>query len=288
MIVLREPLAVVAVLLVIFIGNSLVALVIVLLYRFSVRTALSVSVSLAQIGEFSFILAGLGLTLGLLPSHGRDLILAGALLSIAINPLIFAAVPAVESTLRRQPRLMKWLESEREPRLEMTLATPVLISDHAVIVGHGRVGSALTPLLARERLPFVVIERDRARFKALKDQSVNAVFGDATSRAVLDAARITSARLLIIATPEGFQARRILEVVKQMSPHTDTVVRTHSDSEVAYLKEHGAGFVVMGERELARGMTEYVLRSFGVPPARAQLLARGESDKDLEAKADRL
>ena len=288
MIVLQEPLAVVAVLLVIFIGNSLVALVIVLLFRYPMRTALSVSVSLAQIGEFSFILAGLGLTLGLLPSHGRDLVLAGALLSIAVNPLIFAAVPAVESTFRRLPRVMTWLESKPAPQLEMTLATPVLISDHAVIVGHGRVGGALTPLLARERLPFVVVERERARFKELKEQSINAVFGDATSRAVLDAARITNARLLIIATPDGFQARRILEVVKQMSPRIDTVVRTHSDAEVTYLKEHGAGLVVMGERELARGMTEYVLRSFGVPPARAQLLARGESDKDLETKAERM
>ena len=105
---------------------------------------------------------------------------------------------------------------------------------------------------------------------------------------MLDLAHIANARLLIVASPDGFQARRILELARTANPHIETVVRTHSDEELAYLKEQGVGLALMGERELARGMGEHVLRVLGVPPARAQLLLQGESAAELAAKAERL
>ncbi len=287
-IVLREPLAVVAVVLVIVLGKSVAAFLIVLAFRYPVRTALTISASLAQIGEFSFILAGLGVMLGLLPAEGRDLILAGALMSITLNPLIFAGMNLMERALLAQPRLRRWLERRGTPLLELPVVNAPVIDDHAVIVGHGRVGRILSQLLEQEGLPFVVIERDRRLFEQLQARSIPAVFGDATAQGVLEAARMASARLLIIAVPDGFQARRLLEIARQANPRIDTVVRTHSDSEVDYLKAQGVGLAVMGERELARGMTEYVLRSFGVPAARARLLAQGESERELAAQADRL
>jgi CPA2 family monovalent cation:H+ antiporter-2 len=283
-ILLREPLAVLAVVAVILVGKSLAAFLIVVAFRYPVRTALTVSASLAQIGEFSFILAGLGLSLGLLPEEGQDLILAGALLSITLNPLAFAGIPLIEFGLRSRPRLMSWLE----PSAKHSPDAGIALVDHAVIIGHGRVGSVLTPLLANEGLPFVVIERDRHLFDALQARAIPAVFGDAATRDVLEAAQLSRARLLIVALPDGFRARRILELARQLNPHIDTVVRTHSESEFAYLKDQGVGHAVMGEQELARSMADYMLRSFGVPPARAQRLVRGGSDAELAATAERM
>jgi CPA2 family monovalent cation:H+ antiporter-2 len=272
LIVVREPLAVLAVLLVIVVGKSLAAFLIVLAFRYPAHTALTVSASLAQIGEFSFILAGLGMSLGLLSEEARDLILAGALLSIALNPLAFACIPALERLLRIHAP---------SPRV----ALPPM-SGHAVVVGHGRVGGAVTPLLAREGLSYIVIERDRALVEPLTARKIPAICGDATTPGVLKAASLANARLLIVAQPDGFQARRILELARELNPRIDTVVRTHSETEVAHLTDSGVGLVVMGELELARRMSEYALRSFGVPPARAALLATGQDERTLAEKAE--
>jgi len=249
MILVREPLAVASVLLVIVAGKSVAAFIIVLAFGYPMRTALIVSASLAQIGEFSFILAGLGLSLGLLPPVGRDLILAGALLSIILNPLVFAGISVLERALVQRAL-------RKRPRAREVAA----IANHAVIVGHGRVGGAITPGLEENQLDFVVIERDRRLFEQLQSDSVPSVFGDATDQGVLEAAHIDTARLLVIALPDSYQARRILELARQVNPNIEAVVRTHSNSEFDYLTRNGAAYVVMGEREVARAMVEYVLR----------------------------
>lgn len=286
-ILLRDPLAVLTVLLVIVIGNSIVTFLLVLALRYPLNTALTLSASVAQIGEFSFILAALGVNLGLLPPQGRDLILAGSILSITLNPLLFAGIPVILRVLRSKEGAIRFLERLGNPQVIAMKETAVL-RDHAVIVGHGRVGGVIAPLLQREGLPFIVIERDRVLFENLQQRGIPAVYGDATARGVLDLAHIANARLLIVASPDGFQARRILELARTANPHIETVVRTHSDEELAYLKEQGVGLALMGERELARGMGEHVLRVLGVPPARAQLLVQGESAAELAAKAERL
>jgi monovalent cation:H+ antiporter-2, CPA2 family len=287
-IVLREPLAVLGVLLVIMVGKSLAAFAIVLAFGHPIGTALTVSASLAQIGEFSFILAGLGLGLGLLPAEGRDLILAGALLSIALNPVAFAAIPPLLRAIRSREWLTRLLERSGGPHLTLPQDTASALQNHAVIVGHGRVGGAITPLLEREGLPFVVIERDRLAFERLRKRGIPSIYGDASARGVLEAACIGRARFLVIASPDGFQARRILEIARAARPNVETFVRTHSEEELAYLKSHGVGFALMGEREVARGLGEQVLLSFGVPPARARHLVQGETAAELAAKAERL
>jgi CPA2 family monovalent cation:H+ antiporter-2 len=286
-VLLREPLAVLGVVLVIVIGKSVAAFLIVLAFRYPVGTALTISASLAQIGEFSFILMGLGIALQLLPVESRDLILAGALISIALNPFVFAAVPAVERWIRSRPRLVALLEREgaAAPRDETALALPR--AGHAVVVGHGRVGSSITRVLEQERLPFVVIERDRPRHDALRARGVPAVFGDATDPAILGSAGIGAARLLIVATPDSYRARRVLELAETANPGIQAVVRTHSEDELARLRTTVNGHVVMGERELARTMLLYVLRQFGVPPERARRLAEDPSHADLDAEAER-
>jgi len=286
-VLLREPLAVLGVVLVIVIGKSVAAFLIVLAFRYPVGTALTISASLAQIGEFSFILMGLGIALQLLPVESRDLILAGALVSIALNPFVFAAVPAVERWIRSRPRLVALLERDgaAAPRDETSLVLPR--AGHAVVVGHGRVGSSITRVLEQERLPFVVIERDRPRYDALRARGVPAVFGDATDPAILGSAGIGAARLLIVATPDSYRARRVLELAETANPGIQAVVRTHSEDELARLRTTVNGHVVMGERELARTMLLYVLRQFGVPPERARRLAEEPSSADLDAEAER-
>ena len=285
-VLVRDPLAVLGVFLVIVLGKSIAAFIIVLAFRYPVGVALTVLAGLAQIGEFSFILAALGLSLGLLPSQGRDLVLAGALLSIAFNPIAFAGARVAHRMLLSRERLLGLLERSGEPQVFSPSEDLPRLRDHAVIVGHGRVGGAITPVLEREGLPFIVIDRDRLAFERLRNRGIPCIYGDASARGVLEAARIGAARMLVIASPDGFQARRILELARAENPTIETFVRTHSEEELAYLQRQGVRFAMMGELELARGLGEQVLRSFGV--ARAQLLAEGETPAEIAEKGERL
>jgi K+:H+ antiporter len=272
-VLLREPLAVLAVLAIIMVGKSLAAFVIVLLFRHPVRTALTVSASLAQIGEFSFILASLGGAFGLLPDDARDLILAGALLSIALNPVAFAGIAPMTRFLEARPRLLALLERRGAGRHRIPVASPVALRDHAILVGYGRVGGTIGAALKAQGLPFAVIERDHLLLAHAQAAGIPTIAGDASAPGVLESAGLERARLVVIATPDGFQARRIVELSRANKPGIDLVVRTHSASELAALEAMHVGRVVMGERELAYGMLEYALRSLGVPAERARAAA---------------
>jgi CPA2 family monovalent cation:H+ antiporter-2 len=278
----ESPLAVVAVVAVIMVGKSLAAFIIVLLFRHPLRTALVVSASLAQIGEFSFILAGLSAALGLLPAEGRDLILAGALLSIALNPLTFAGVKPLTRWIESNPRLLRLLERKGAEKHRIPVSSAAGFQDHAIVIGYGRVGGAIGPALADERLPFVVIERDHLMLAAAQAQGVPTMEADAASPGVLEAAGIHNARLVVVATPDSFLARRIVELARQLNPAVEVVVRTHSQDEIRELERLGANRVVMGERELARGMLEFSLRSLGVPAERARAVAGRDSPVNAE------
>ena len=272
-VLVREPLAVLSVLAIIMVGKSLAAFVIVLAFRHPVRTALTVSASLAQIGEFSFILASLGGALGLLPADGRDLILAGALLSIALNPVTFAAIEPVTRWLEAHPRLLRLLERRGAEKHRTPVSSTAGFRNHAIVVGYGRVGGAIGPILKQQGLPFTVIERDHLMLSTAQSQGIPTIEADAAAPGVLTQAGVEHARLVVVATPDSFLARRIVELARQLNPGIDIVARTHSDSEIKALEALGAGRVVMGERELARGMLEYSLRSLGVPQERARAVA---------------
>jgi CPA2 family monovalent cation:H+ antiporter-2 len=281
-VLVREPLSVLAVLAVIMVGKSLAAFVIVLLFRHPLRTALTVSASLAQIGEFSFILVGLGTALGLMPADGRDFILAGAILSIALNPLTFAGIQPLSKWFDEHPRLRALLERRGADRHRIPVMSAAGFQDHAIVVGYGRVGGAIGPALAAEHLPFVVIERDHLMLAAAQAQGVPTLEADAAAPGVLEAAGIAQARLVVVATPDSFQARRIVELARRHNPTIDLVVRTHSQDEVPELEKLGASRVVMGELELARGMLEFSLRSLGVPAERARATARRDAPVNAE------
>jgi len=281
-VLVREPLAVLAVLSIIMLGKSLAAFVIVLAFRLPARTALIVSASLAQIGEFSFILAGLGAALGLLPPDGRDLVLAGALLSIALNPLAFAAIDPLARMLEQRPRLLALLERQGAERHRTPTAGAGALRDHAILVGYGRVGGAIGEVLQAQGLPFAVIERDHLMLGNAQRAGIPTIAGDAAAPGLLAAAGIEHARLVVIATPDGYQARRIVELSRELVPGIDLVVRTHSADELRKLESMGVGRVLMGERELAHGMLEYALRSLGVPAERARAAAGRDARVDPE------
>jgi CPA2 family monovalent cation:H+ antiporter-2 len=263
-ILLRQPLQVVAALAIVMFGKSLAAFVIVLAFRYPLRTALTVSGSLAQIGEFSFILASLGLSLGLLAEESQSLIVAVALLSITLNPLMFAAVRPVDRWLRAHPRLLAALERDDDSRdLGLIPEAQDHLRDHAILVGYGRVGGTVGAALTQSRIPYVAIERDRRIVEALRKAGIAAISGDATRHGILGLAHPERARLMVVATPDPYQAREVITLGRKANPTLDIVVRTHSVAEERYFEKLGVGRVVMGERELALGMAHYALLSLG-------------------------
>jgi CPA2 family monovalent cation:H+ antiporter-2 len=269
-ILIRQPLQVLAVVLIVMIGKSLGAFFIVLAFRYPVHTAATISASLAQVGEFSFILAALGVSLGLLPPEGQSLIVAGAILSISLNPVAFAGAARLARWINDRPALLAALErpagavAEPPPNVD-TLA----LHDHAIIVGYGRVGSVIGTQLAERGIPYVVVEQDRDAAEGLRKRGLPVFFGDASQPGVLDQANLGQARLLVITAPDPYKARAIITVARRANPEIDTVVRTHSEAEREYLERLEVGMAVVGERELANTMARYALESCGALAVRA-------------------
>ena len=265
--ILQHPLAILEVLALILIAKPLITLPIVLWFRLPVRTGLTLAASLGQIGEFSFILAALALALGLMRPEGQSFIVAGALLSIPLNQLLFGLVEPIDRWAHSQPRLLAMLE---RPHAEPEAATSEdLPAGHVVLVGHGRVGSAIAETLAARGIPYAVVERDWRIVSDLRSHGVTALFGDAARPGILAQAHLERARLLIITTPDPFQTRQVLTQARQLNPTIDTVVRTHGAAEQAYLERAGVGRAVHGERELAASMARYALDALDVSGAGA-------------------
>lgn len=275
-ILVREPLEVLGVLAIILIGKSAAAFGIVLAFGYPVRTALTVSASLAQIGEFSFILIGLGVVFGLVPPEARDLVLAGALLSIAANPLVFRSFDLLDRWLQRRPALRARLERSGEGLSRLPEAAHEGPIDHAVIVGYGRVGRVVGKTLIAQGLPIVIVDKDRRRVENLRGDGLATIYGDASTPGILEAAGAERARLLVIATPEGLRTRRIIELARLINPNIDTAVRTQSDAEVAYLESQDVGLAIVGTRELSFGLARYALLSLGVSEKRANAAIQAE------------
>lgn len=260
---------------IIVIGKSLAAFAIVLLFGYPVATALIISASLAQIGEFSFILAELGVGLKLLPEEGRDLILVGAILSIILNPVMFLLVD----------RLKPWLEQRRggdgaavatapigpattvgqvattgEKPEEDDAPAPTTLTNHTILIGYGRVGSLVGTALKQANEPFLVVEDADKTVARLRADGIETVTGNAAKEDVFAAANPTLAKRLILAIPNAFEAGRIALLARAANPAIEIVARAHSDAEVEHLEGLGANTVIMGEREIARGIVEAVLK----------------------------
>ena len=263
MILTQHPVHVLLVLLIVIAGKSLAAFAIVLAFRYPIRTALTISASLAQIGEFSFILAALGLSLNLLPLEGRNLILAGAIVSITLNPFVFNLVAPLGRWIAARPGGLVRRRLEIPFEAEEPAPRAGHLSNHAVIVGYGRVGSTIGDALARAGVPYAVVDQDRGTVETIRGTGIPAVFGDAARPGILEHASPETARLLVVAAPNPFEARRIIEIARELNPQIDIVVRTHSVAEQAYLANLKVGRAYIGERELALSMARYALKSLG-------------------------
>ena len=274
-ILVREPLEVLAVVLIVLVGKSAAALAIVLGFRYPLHTALTISASLAQIGEFSFILAALGVSLGLLPAEAQSLIVAGALLTITLNPFVFGIVDPAWRWLRARHGLADVLERPAGPIAQLPGAVNAdLLRDHVVVVGHGRVGGPLATELAMHGIPHVIIEQSRETAEALRKRGLPVIYGDAARPEVLEHAHLERARLVVVAQPDAYQARAILALAHQLNPDVEVVVRTHSDAEREFLESHGASRALVGERELAVSLTRAALKHFDVAFDMEQVAAR--------------
>jgi monovalent cation:H+ antiporter-2, CPA2 family len=270
---------VLTVLALIVVAKPLAAFLIVAFLGHPVRTGLVVAAGLAQIGEFSFILAELGRSLGLLPQQGYSLVLAGALLSITLNPLLFRAVGPVETWLRRRPRLAALLGGRAAARAARAL--PPLpsaataagggggddLAGHAVLCGYGRVGSLVGEALGRQGVPYVAVDQDRRLVEALRRRGIRALYGDAADRALLDQAALDEARLLVVAIPDPLATRHVVEEARRRNPALAVVVRTHSEAERAYLSDGRADEAVLGEHLLAQEIARLALERVGRAPA---------------------
>ena len=260
MVLVNSPLQVTAVVAIIIFGKSLAAFALVLALRYPLNTALTVSASLAQIGEFSFILAAMGMQLKLLPAEGQSLILAGAIISIAVNPLLFKAIAPLQrwiganSRLARNDDPLAWLPASTEH---------AKLSGQVVLVGFGRVGRLIARELSARGAHFVVVEQNRELVEELRSRSVAAVAGDAGEPVVLIQAHIAQAAMLVVATPDTVRVRAMIATARALNPVIRIVLRSHSDDEAELLRGENAGTVFVGERELAASMAQYVLDKLG-------------------------
>jgi len=265
-VIVEKPLHLLATVAVIIVGKSVAAVAVVLILRYPLRTAAVVAASLAQVGEFSFILAGLGMTLELLPKEGNDLILAGALISIALNPLMFSLVGPLERWVQRHPRLAARMEPSSNPLAELPMSTEAkYLSKQVVLVGWGRVGKQIGADLTRNGVPFVVAESNRDYVESLRAQGTPAVWGDAKDPNVLVQAHIREARALVIATPETVLVRSMVATARELNPGIEVVVRSHNAEEAGLLERDGAGKVFVGESELAKSMVRHLLTIVKAP-----------------------
>ena len=247
---------------IIMVGKSLAALAIVMAFGYPLRTALLIAVSLAQIGEFSFILASLGVTLNVMPEAGRELILAGALISIMLNPLLFYLMDRfgpedtatdeeatdVEAPADTPPPAKPPTTGEKTPK-------PAFISKqegHTVLVGFGRVGGVVGEQLIARGRPLFVIDDSEEAVAALKARKIEAIAANAVT--ALKASNVAAAKSLIVAVPDCFEAGQIVEQARAKNAGLRIIARAHSDAEEKYLKQYGADEVVQGSRETAEAM----------------------------------
>jgi monovalent cation:H+ antiporter-2, CPA2 family len=257
MILIREPVPLAATLLIILIGKSLAAYGIVRAFGYPNTTALTISASLAQIGEFSFILANLGVGLALLPEQGRDLILAGAIISILLNPFLFGLLDRLLQKRERVAAEAAAATAEAELATREPLR-PTSLSNHVVLVGHGRVGSVVSQVLGERNVPLFVIEDDEDEVAELKERGIAALAGNAADPAVIQAANLPEARCLLVAIPDAFEGGQVVHQARAINPKLAIIARAHSEAEIVHLMKHGATLVVMGEREIAMAMADHV------------------------------
>jgi CPA2 family monovalent cation:H+ antiporter-2 len=239
--------------------------------RYPWRTSLTVGASLAQIGEFSFILAGLGLALGLITQDVMSLVVAGAVISIALNPALFLLAEPLKKRLHIGAEAIARPQDLADPLCVLPDAVPAAeVRDHVVIVGLGRVGRALVEALRHRRVPCVVVDTRRDIVERLRAEGQPAVLGDAQLPEVLAQAHLQNAKVLVVATPDVLAVRQIAHTARALRPAIQILLRTHSADEAALLAGAQLGEAFYAERELALGLADRISEVFASRPGSAQ------------------
>jgi CPA2 family monovalent cation:H+ antiporter-2 len=269
-VLLERPLQVLGVTLIIVTGKSIAALLLVLALRYPLSTALTVSTSLAQIGEFSFILIALGTSLGVVPAEARSLVVAGALLSIALNPLFFSVIEPVRRWILKRSALARRLDTRLDPYAALPQSTESkYLAKHVVLAGYGVVGRVIADALAARNLPFVVIEQSRERVQGLRERGLAAVSGDVSDPMSLVQAHVAHAGLLVIAVSDTTEVRPMIENARQLNPRIPIVVRAGSEEEAALLEKEGIERVLHAKGALGQAMADAVIEAVERMPPRA-------------------
>jgi CPA2 family monovalent cation:H+ antiporter-2 len=256
-ILVQEPLRVLAVLGVIVVGKTLAAITLVLVMRYPLNSAFTIGASLAQIGEFSFILAGLGVGLGLMPREGQSLVLAGAILSIAINPVLFAVFEPFQGWIRRKSSFARSLDQRVDPLARLPNSVdPSAIDRQVVVVGAGDIGMAVCEALKAANVKFLVAEQQRELVDSLRRDGIHAVCGDASTPEVLVQAHVARASMLLITVPDILLVRSAVSIARTLNPGIRIVVQAESLEEARMIENEGLAEVLTGETELAKAMAQ--------------------------------
>lgn len=259
-ILVESPLYILAVITIIMVGKTLAAMALVLFFRYPINTALTVGASLAQIGEFSFILATLGVSLGLLSLEAQNLILAGALFSITLNSFIFSAIEPVQRWIRERSHLARLLERSGDPLAMLPdEVDQAYLRDQVVIVGYGGVGRRITENLINENIKVVIAEENREIVEKLRNANIAAVSGVATEPSVLIQAHIMHARLLVISPMDILDIHRIVAIAKQLNPQIQVLICAESKEEAAVIRDENIGEVFYAKEEMAKNMSHHIL-----------------------------
>jgi CPA2 family monovalent cation:H+ antiporter-2 len=275
-ILIEAPLAVIATILIIVLGKSAAAYGIVRLFRHPRPVALTISASLAQIGEFSFILVVLGASLGVLPAQARDLVVAGAIVSILANPFLFRALDRMQGREppSREPIVPTPADVAADARAAAQMPAPpaaeagaaasaagepgdeaaTTLTGHAILVGHGRVGSRVAASLKSQGLPFLVVEENEDLVESLRAEGIESFTGPAGEAALIERLNLAQARTLILAIPAGFEAGHLIEEARRRNPGIRILARAQDEKEAQTLRAMGADLVLSGEEEIARAM----------------------------------
>ena len=256
-ILIEQPLNVLAVVAIVMVGKSLAAFAIVTSFGYPLRTGLLVSAGLAQIGEFSFVLIAVGTTYGLLPEDGRDLILAGALISIALNPLTFQVSDLIFRLVRRKPKLAGIFNMRDDDLARLRGDEKQALKETVILVGYGRVGHYLCYNL-RGLYDIVVVDSNRERVSALRRDGFHAIAGDGGSEDTLREAMIEKAVAIAIVVPDSFEARRIVETARALKPSIRILLRVHNDGELEYFARQNVELALSGPHEIGRRIEAYL------------------------------
>jgi monovalent cation:H+ antiporter-2, CPA2 family len=283
--IMAAPLLILATLSIVMIGKPLAAMIIVALLGYRSRIGLGVAIALAQIGEFSFLLAVLGKELGVLPDAAINPIVTAAIVSIMLNPILYRSLGSMEAFLARHPRLWRLLNrgapAETSTAATETRPTPAY---QAVVVGHGPIGQTIARLLRERGIEPTIIEMNIETFRSLRAQGQRAVYGDANQSNVLEQAGVASAQTIILSASGSAGAAEVIRAARRLNPKIHVVARADYLGQSASLLEVGANEVVSGEGEVVLAMTDSILRRLGATPdqldeerarIRAELFHRG-------------